>query len=104
VRRGLPENARGTFEPPAFDAKNPVAAALSMNLRHSALAVLVAILWGANFVAIDIGLHANGSEVPPLLFAAMRFVLVIFPWIFVIRKPDVSWRAPHRAAGCRNPG
>ena len=23
----------------------------------------------------------------------MRFVLVVFPWIFFIRKPDVSWRA-----------
>ena len=64
-----------------------------MTLRHSALAVLVAVLWGANFVAIDLGLHANGTEVPPLLFVAMRFVLVVVPWIFFIRKPDVSWRA-----------
>jgi O-acetylserine/cysteine efflux transporter len=31
--------------------------------------------------------------VPPLLFVAMRFVLVVFPWIFFIRKPDVGWRA-----------
>jgi O-acetylserine/cysteine efflux transporter len=64
-----------------------------MNLRHSSLAVLVAVLWGVNFVAIDMGLHANGTEVPPLLFVAMRFVLVVFPWIFFIRKPDVGWRA-----------
>jgi O-acetylserine/cysteine efflux transporter len=64
-----------------------------VNLRHSALAVLVAVLWGVNFVAIDLGLHANGTEVPPLLFVAMRFVLVVFPWIFFIRRPDVSWRA-----------
>lgn len=64
-----------------------------MNLRHSALAVLVAVLWGVNFVAIDVGLHANGADVPPLLFVAMRFVLVVVPCIFFIRKPDVSWRA-----------
>ncbi|HYH76435.1 MAG TPA: EamA family transporter [Arthrobacter sp.] len=64
-----------------------------MNLRHSLLAALVAVLWGLNFVAIDFGLHANGREVPPLLFVAMRFVLVVFPWIFFIRKPDVSWKA-----------
>ncbi len=64
-----------------------------MNLRDSLLAALVAVLWGLNFVAIDVGLHPEGHEVPPLLFVAMRFVLVVFPWIFFIRKPDVSWKA-----------
>ncbi|MEV8148709.1 EamA family transporter [Arthrobacter sp. NPDC080073] len=74
-----------------------------MNIRHSALAVLVAVLWGLNFVAIDFGLHpasgigGNGSggaaDVPPLLFVAIRFVLVVFPCIFFVRKPDVSWKA-----------
>jgi O-acetylserine/cysteine efflux transporter len=74
-----------------------------VNIRHSALAVLVAVLWGLNFVAIDFGLHpasGNGSDgsggaadVPPLLFVAMRFVLVVFPCIFFVRKPNVSWKA-----------
>lgn len=64
-----------------------------VNLRHSALAVLVAVLWGVNFVAIDLGLHANGRDVPPLLFVAFRFLLVVFPFILFIRKPDVSWKA-----------
>lgn len=64
-----------------------------MNLRDSLLAVLVALLWGLNFVAIDIGLHAGGQDFPPLLFVAMRFVLVVVPWIFFVRKPDVSWNA-----------
>jgi O-acetylserine/cysteine efflux transporter len=64
-----------------------------MNTRHSLLAALVAVLWGLNFVAIDLGLHANGRDVPPLLFVAMRFLLVVFPWILFIRKPDVSWTA-----------
>ena len=64
-----------------------------MNLRNSLLACLVAVLWGLNFVAIDIGLHADGQEVPPLLFVALRFVLVVFPLIFFIRKPDVGWKA-----------
>ncbi|MBG6183510.1 O-acetylserine/cysteine efflux transporter [Arthrobacter sp. CAN_A214] len=64
-----------------------------MSLRHSLLATLVAVLWGLNFVAIDLGLHANGREVPPLLFVAMRFALVVFPWIFFVRKPDISWTA-----------
>ncbi|RJT80046.1 EamA family transporter [Arthrobacter cheniae] len=64
-----------------------------MSLRHSLLAALVAVLWGLNFVAIELGLHANGRDVPPLLFVAMRFALVVFPWIFFVRKPDVSWAA-----------
>jgi O-acetylserine/cysteine efflux transporter len=64
-----------------------------VNLRHSFLALLVAVLWGLNFVAIDLGLHAGDREVPPLLFVAMRFVLVVLPLIFFIRKPDVSWKA-----------
>ena len=64
-----------------------------MNPRHSALALLVAVLWGVNFVAIDLGLHPDGAEMPPLLFVAMRFTLVVLPCIFFIRKPDVSWKA-----------
>lgn len=65
----------------------------SVNLRDSLLAVVVALLWGLNFVAIDIGLHAGGQNFPPLLFVAMRFVLVVVPWIFFVRKPAVSWKA-----------
>lgn len=64
-----------------------------VNLRHSALALAVAVLWGINFVAIDLGLHTNGREVPPLLFVAMRFLLVVFPFILFIRKPEVGWKA-----------
>ncbi len=64
-----------------------------MNPRHSALALLVAVLWGVNFVAIDLGLHPDGAEMPPLLFVAMRFILVVLPCIFFIRKPDVGWKA-----------
>ncbi len=69
-----------------------------VNLRHSALAVLVAVLWGLNFVAIDFGLHPSDGHggtaaVPPLLFVAIRFVLVVFPCIFFIPKPDVGWKA-----------
>lgn len=64
-----------------------------MNPRHSTLALLVAVLWGVNFVAIDLGLHPDGAEMPPLLFVAMRFTLVVLPCIFFIRKPDVSWKA-----------
>ncbi len=60
-----------------------------MTLRHSSLALLVAVLWGANFVVIDEGL----AGVPPLLFLAMRFVLVAFPLVFFVPRPRASWQA-----------
>ena len=40
-----------------------------VNRRDSLLAALVATIWGFNFVVIDWGMH----DVPPLLFAAIRF-------------------------------
>lgn len=59
-----------------------------MNLRDSLLATLVAIIWGSNFVVIEWGMHG----VPPLLFAALRFIAVIVPAAFFVRRPQVPWR------------
>ena len=60
-----------------------------MSPKHSMLAVLVMLVWGANFVVIDEGL----ADVPPLLFLAMRFVLVALPLVFFVPPPSASWRA-----------
>lgn len=60
-----------------------------MTRRDSLLAVLVAVLWGCNFVAIHVGLE----DVPPFLFLAIRFVLVAFPLVLVVPRPRASWRA-----------
>jgi O-acetylserine/cysteine efflux transporter len=59
-----------------------------VTLKHSLLALLVALVWGLNFVAIDEGLDG----VPPLVFVAMRFVLVAIPAVFFIRPPAIGWR------------
>ena len=59
-----------------------------MNRRDCFLAALVASLWGFNFVVIDWGM----GEVPPLLFVACRFLLVVFPAVLLVPRPDVSWR------------
>jgi O-acetylserine/cysteine efflux transporter len=59
-----------------------------VNLRDSMLAVLVALVWGVNFVVIDEGLQG----VPPLLFVALRFTVVLVPAIFLVRRPAVPWR------------
>jgi len=58
-----------------------------MNRRDSLLAVLVMVIWGVNFLAIEWGLR----DVPPLLFAALRFGAVLVPAIFLVARPQVSW-------------
>lgn len=55
---------------------------------HILLLVLVAALWGFNFVVIKLGL----DNFPPLLFSALRFLFAAVPLVFFIPKPDVSWR------------
>lgn len=59
-----------------------------MTRRDTALAALMVLIWGSNFVVIDWRLEG----VPPLLFAALRFVLVLVPAIFLVPRPAVSWK------------
>ncbi len=59
-----------------------------MSPKDLLLASIVVLAWGINFVVIRIGL--NGM--PPMLLGAMRFVFVLFPAIFLIRRPAVPWR------------
>lgn len=59
-----------------------------MNSRDRRLAALVAVIWGVNFLAIEWGLE----DVPPLLFAAIRFVAVVVPAVFLVARPAVRWR------------
>jgi O-acetylserine/cysteine efflux transporter len=56
--------------------------------RDCLLAALVASIWGFNFVVIDWGM----AGVPPLLFAAIRFALVVVPAVFLLPRPDLPWR------------
>ncbi|HEV7368936.1 EamA family transporter [Arenibaculum sp.] len=50
------------------------------------LLVAVALIWGFNFVMLKVGL----DDMPPFLFNALRFAIVI-PCILFIPKPDLSW-------------
>ena len=56
--------------------------------RHLLLALAVVAVWGTNFVVIRIGLDA----LPPLLFAALRFVFALLPAVFFLPRPRVPWR------------
>ncbi|WP_350346900.1 EamA family transporter [Agromyces sp. G08B096] len=59
-----------------------------MTPKHAALAVLVAVVWGVNFLAIDLGL----SDTPPLVLVALRFALVAVPLVFFVPRPNAPWR------------
>ncbi|GAA0427096.1 EamA family transporter [Streptomyces luteireticuli] len=59
-----------------------------MRPRHTLLAVLVAAVWGVNFVVIDVGL----DRFPPLLFCALRFLASALPAVFFVGRPPVKWR------------
>lgn len=67
---------------------NPALENGSVSVRDCLLASLVALLWGFNFVVIDWGMVG----VPPLLFLAIRFTLVVLPAIFFVSRPPASWR------------
>lgn len=60
----------------------------TLPLRDVLLALAVVAVWGTNFVVIRIGL----DHLPPLLFAALRFVLAALPGVFLLRRPAVPWR------------
>lgn len=61
---------------------------MSVNRRDTSLAILVAALWGFNFLVIDWGM----GSVPPLLFAAIRFAVVAVPACFFVPRPPVPFR------------
>lgn len=61
---------------------------VAMRPRDLALALLVIVVWGVNFAVIKVGLVG----VPPLLLAALRFMLAAFPALLFVRAPKVPLR------------
>jgi O-acetylserine/cysteine efflux transporter len=59
-----------------------------MILTDILMMVLVAAIWGFNFVVIKIGI----ANFPPILFSALRFLFAAIPLVFFIPRPAVSWR------------
>ena len=57
-----------------------------MKIKDLVLALLVVVVWGANFTVIKLALDG----VPPMLLVTLRYSLVVFPAIFFIKKPNIS--------------
>lgn len=56
-----------------------------MALRDIGLALLVAAIWGLNFVFIKWGVE----QVPPLFLTALRYLCAALPAVFFIKRPQV---------------
>lgn len=56
-----------------------------MTRKDGLLALLVVVVWGLNFVVIKMGLH----NMPPLMLAGLRFLLVAFPALLVVARPKI---------------
>ena len=59
-----------------------------MTRKDGLLALLVVVVWGLNFVVIKMGLH----NMPPLMLAGLRFLLVAFPALFFVARPRIPLR------------
>jgi drug/metabolite transporter (DMT)-like permease len=59
-----------------------------VTVRDRLLAAVVAVLWGANFIAIHVGLE----HYPPLFLAALRFAVLAIPTVLLVPRPRVPLR------------
>lgn len=57
-----------------------------MSVRDVILVLLVVAVWGANFTVIKIGL----ADMPSMLLAALRYVVVAIPAVLFVPRPNVS--------------
>ncbi|MDB5543744.1 MAG: protein of unknown function transrane [Hyphomicrobiales bacterium] len=56
--------------------------------RHAVLAVAIMAIWGSNFVVMKVAL----GQLPPFLFAGLRFLFAVLPAIFFVPRPPAPWR------------
>ncbi len=59
-----------------------------MTARHCLLAASVAVMWGLNFLAIDLSL----DQFPPFFLVALRFSLLAIPALLFVPMPRVRFR------------
>ncbi|MFI6486694.1 EamA family transporter [Streptomyces sp. NPDC050564] len=59
-----------------------------MSVKDRLLAVLVAVLWGLNFLAVRIGL----DHYPPFFLSALRFLVLAVPVILFVPRPKAPVR------------
>lgn len=58
-----------------------------MTPKHVFFAILVATIWGVNFLITKVGL----DELPPVFFTFLRYTTVAFPLVFFVRRGGIPW-------------
>lgn len=59
-----------------------------MKLTHFLLAILLAMIWGVNFIFVRIGL----DQMSPFMLCAIRFTLASIPFVFFIKPPELHFK------------
>ena len=57
-------------------------------VRHRLLALLVACLWGLNFIAI----HVSLEQFPPFFTVALRWLPLAVVAVLLVPRPETAWR------------
>lgn len=58
-----------------------------LQTKHVFYAVLISLIWGINFSISKLGLN----ELPPFLFAGLRFFMTAIPLLFICKKPNIPY-------------
>ncbi len=58
-----------------------------MNIQDKLLAVFVVTVWGITFFFMRLALN----EVSPMVLGILRFLLLLFPAVFLLPRPNVRW-------------
>lgn len=59
-----------------------------MPTSHIIYALIIAAIWGNNFIAIK----CSYTSFHPFSLLALRFILTLFPAIFFVKRPNCSWK------------
>jgi O-acetylserine/cysteine efflux transporter len=59
-----------------------------MPLTHLLITLTLIVIWGLNFVVIQVALQ----ELPPILLTFLRFFFAAFPAVFFLKPPKTSWK------------
>lgn len=59
-----------------------------MPFKHILITLTLILLWGLNFVVIQVAL----KELPPILLTFLRFFFATFPAVFFCKPPKTSWK------------
>lgn len=59
-----------------------------MSAKHYLIILAVITIWGINFLFMKFAL----DDIPPMVLGMLRFVGVLLPAIFFVKRPDVAWR------------